>query len=433
MWSGYLEHPYILWFRIEKALHIGYGSGAGVDVGGPNIGIVSRIARRFFPHYGAGLYVWPSAELASSSISPRKADTLPPIQRAVGLVSGDIARLPLEPQMRDAQGWEPILGPVADLLECPNEYQSGYEWRRGMARDLMIHGNAASLIRRTRAGDPIELIPMSPDSYQLHYVREEDTYYTHGDMGRLDPADVIHFRMPGMNPLWGDSPIVRCRASLDLLAEQEHTGRMHFKTGGIGKLSLSTDEPIGESAVLKLRQAVEDGHQSAGSISTPMILQGGMKAETLGATLSQAEWTEARNFSVRQVGMIYGIPPQLLFAAETQVHENTYTQIRAYVDGGLSHYAALIEGELARKLLVKGQRFHFDFRHLLRGSLDQVVAAARQAIDAGVMTQNEARELLGLPRHVDPIADALVFSKNYATGGMTENKTEDEGQADGED
>ena len=128
--------------------------------------------------------------------------------------------------------------------------------------------------------------------------------------------------------------------------------------------------------------------------------------------------------------MIYGIPPQLLFAAETQVHENTYTQIRAYVDGCLSHYAALIEGELGRKLGEPGKRFHFDMRHLLRGSLDQVVAAARQAIDAGVMTQNEARELLGLPRHADPTADALVFSKNYSAGGVTDDEQGDDNAED---
>ena len=76
---------------------------------------------------------------------------------------------------------------------------------------------------------------------------------------------------------------------------------------------------------------------------------------------------------------------------------------------------------------------HFDMRHLLRGSLDQVVAAARQAIDAGVMTQNEARDLLGLPRHEDPTADALVFSKNYAANGMTDDQVDQDQEDDNGD
>lgn len=391
---------------------------------GLGLGIIQQIARRFFPHYGTGVYLWPSPTLASTGISPRTADTLPPIQRAVGLVSGDLARLPLDAQGRTADGWENASSHgIYDLLVYPNQYQCGYEWMRGMVRDLMIHGNAASVIRRTRAGDPVELVPLMPDSFQLHYRPDAETHYTHAEMGTLAPEDVLHFRMPGSNPLWGESPIVRSRATLDLMAEQEQTGRAHFATGGIGKIKLETSEGLSEVAVNNLKQAVSDGHTSAGAIATPMVLQGGMKAETLGGTLSQSEWTEARNFSVRQVGMIYGIPPQLLFAAETQVHENTYTQIRAYVDGGLAHYAALIEGEIARKLLAPGMRMRFDMRHLLRGSLDQVVAAARQAIDAGVMTQNEARELLGLPKHQDPTADALVFSKNYSAGGMTDGET----------
>ena len=61
-----------------------------------------------------------------------------------------------------------------------------------------------------------------------------------------------------------------------------------------------------------------------------------------------------------------------------------------------------------------------------------MVGAARQAIDAGVMTQNEAREMLNLPRIEG--GDELVFSKNYAPGGLTdEQQTEEEDATDAED
>lgn len=46
------------------------------------------------------------------------------------------------------------------------------------------------------------------------------------------------------------------------------------------------------------------------------------------------------------------------------------------------------------------------------------------------MTQNEARELLGLPRHADPTADALVFSKNYSAGGVTDDEQGDDNAED---
>ena len=124
--------------------------------------------------------------------------------------------------------------------------------------------------------------------------------------------------------------------------------------------------------------------------------------------------------------MMFGIPPQMLYADEAgETAEHTFTQLRAYVDSCLSHYTALISGEIQRKLLAPGEQLTFDFRHLLRGSIDQVVGAARQAIDAGVMTQNEAREMLNLPRIEG--GDELVFSKNYSAGGLT-----DEEQAESE-
>ena len=70
-------------------------------------------------------------------------------------------------------------------------------------------------------------------------------------------------------------------------------------------------------------------------------------------------------------------------------------------------------------------------RHLLKGSTDQVIGSLRQAIDAGVMTQNEAREMLGLPQIEG--GDELVFSKNYAAGGMTDADDDDDEETHAED
>ena len=377
--------------------------------------------------------MWPSATLAASNITPRTADTLPPVARALELVSGDVGRLPVSVQTKNALGWETVDSAALDLLkDHPNEYQSGYEFMRYMVRTLMGWGNAGAIIRRTRGGELLELVPLMPDAFQILYRPDGSVYYNVPTIGEVEPEDLLHFRLSGAAPLWGDSPIIRCRASLDLLAEQEQTGRAHFSTGAVGKLALTSPEIIGEEAVKRLRSGFEAAHGSAGSISTPIIMQGGMTAATVGSNLSQYEWMQARNFSTQQVGMMFGIPPQMLYAQEASTVEHTYTQLRAYVDSCLGHYTSLISGEIQRKLLSPGERLTFDFRNLLRGSLDQVVGAARQAIDAGVMTQNEAREMLNLPRIEG--GDELIFSKNYAPGGLTDDqKTEVEEDTDEED
>ena len=378
--------------------------------------------------------MWPSATLAAANITPRTADTLPPVARALELVSGDLGRLPVSVQSKNPLGWETVDSAALDLLkDHPNEYQSGYEFLRYMVRTLMAWGNSGAIIRRTRGGELLELVPLMPEAFQILYRPDGTVYYSIPEIGEVEPEDILHFRLSGAAPLWGDSPIIRCRATLDLLAEQEQTGRAHFSTGAVGKLALTSPEIIGEEAVKRLREGFAAAHGNAGSISTPIIMQGGMTAATVGNTLSQSDWLKARNFSTQQVGMIFGIPPQMLYADESgETAEHTYTQLRAYVDSCLSHYTALISGEIERKLLSPGERLTFDFRHLLRGSLDQVVAAARQAIDAGVMTQNEAREMLNLPRIEG--GDELVFSKNYAPGGLTdEQQNEEEDATDAED
>jgi HK97 family phage portal protein len=215
------------------------------------------------------MFMWPAGTLNAANITPRTADTLPPVARALELVSGDIGRIPIDVQTKTDNGYESIPSAALDLLkDHPNEYQSGYEFLRYMVRTLMIFGNAGALIRKTRGGELLELVPLMADTFQILYRADGSVYYSTTELGQIEPEDILHFRLSGYAPLWGDSPVVRCRATLDLLAEQEQTGRAHFSTGAVGKLALTSPEVIGEESVNRLRQAFAASHGNAGSIST---------------------------------------------------------------------------------------------------------------------------------------------------------------------
>ncbi|MCP4794196.1 MAG: phage portal protein, partial [Actinomycetia bacterium] len=135
------------------------------------LGIFAKLQQRFWPTTGGSVYLWPSPTIDAQNITPHRADTLPPVARALQLVAGDIARLPIEVQALGADGYSEVASPACDLLKYqPNEYHSGFEFRRMMVRDLMLWGNAAALIRRTRGGELLELVPLMPESFQIHYL-----------------------------------------------------------------------------------------------------------------------------------------------------------------------------------------------------------------------------------------------------------------------
>ena len=353
------------------------------------------------------------------------------MHRALNLVSGDVGRIPKSVQAMTPAGWDDVESRVGELLTSqPNQYQSSFEFFRGMCRDLMIWGNSAAMIQRANNGEVLGLIPMMPQSFQMHYQPDEEIHYSHAEMGRLMPDEILHFRMNGENPLWGDSPVMKMRASLDLLAEQEEAGRQLWRTGGIGKVALSSDEQFGgEENVRRLQESFKQAHAKAGSLASPIVTQGGMKVNTIGHSLAQQEWTEAREYSIRQVAMMYGVPPQMLYGVDQGPNQNEYTQLRAYTDGALMHFAEIFAGEVTRKLLAPGERFRFDFRYLLRADPNTQISSLRQAIDAGIMTQNECREIMQLPALEG--GDELIFSKNYAPGGQVDGDEEtDEGVMD---
>ena len=61
----------------------------------------------------------------------------------------------------------------------------------------------------------------------------------------------------------------------------------------------------------------------------------------------------------------------------------------------------------------------FKTEQLTRGTASNQAAAARQLIDAGIQTPNEARLSLGMSALDAPGMDEIVISKNYAQMSST--------------
>tara|TARA_R110001606_G_scaffold214928_3_gene362823 strand:- start:155 stop:1429 length:1275 start_codon:yes stop_codon:yes gene_type:complete len=375
--------------------------------------LVTEVRRRFRnTKFGGSGHVLPDTwwnwerptSQADVTADPYTAMGLCPIQRAVSVVSGDVARLPIQIQEYTDGRWEeceeyPELDDI--LNQHTNKFFTSHEWRRWMVTNMMVWGNSFSLVSRV-AGEVDELIPVRPWDIQILPDAEKGGwYYRSGEYGDLDPRDVLHWRMPAhQRLLWGESPIVVARRAVELGSQQEVAGSQAFRMPGLGKIAITTKETVGSNAIRAMQDAFLHAHGGVEGMLRPIVVQNESDVKQVGQSLTDQDWIAARRFTINQVAQMYGVPPQYLYNLENSTQEQTSEMSRAYVDTCLGSYLSSIQSEIGFKLLPgreSGRRFRvwFDTSPLVRGTFSEQVNAIQVAIQSGIMTRNEARTMMG--------------------------------------
>ena len=335
-----------------------------------------------------------------------------PVYRACSLIANDVARIEVDVTSAGAQS----------LLENPSPYMSAFEFRRAMTMQVLLWGNAFAAINRTRGGELIELILLEPDSVSLDTQGPRPVYKTrlYGD---LQQEQVFHLKAPNFNGLWGESPINLCRTSLQLMAAQEDMALKAYSNAGNPKIALVHPGPLSLEARQRIMADYEAKHAGTANTGRPLVLAEGMRVERISSTLDDAGLQAARAYSVGDVSRIYGVPSSYLSETVGPSYSTLEWLSRMYVQTAIQPWCAVWGSEIAMKLGGVGTSVAWDIDDLVRPGMAETMAALRTAVEAGVMTRNEAREELDLPPL--PGLDEPVIALNIGAGGGTTNIGDD--------
>jgi HK97 family phage portal protein len=322
-----------------------------------------------------------------------------PVYRAVTMISNDIGRLPVFAATVDTDGdLLEVESVAADLIgREPNRYMGGFEFRRTLTSQALRYGNAFASIIRNGRGEVMELVPLLPGDVSMHTSPQSGVYYTHAVLGQIEPEDILHIKAPGLDGLWGESPIRRARESLGLMRAMDRTAGRLYAQAGVPKLALVHPGPLSPAAIQSISDSYQAKHAGAANSGKPLVLGEGMRVERLNQSLEDQMFMQARDFSVQEVSRLFGVPVVYLSEHSRSTFASIVELTRTYWDGCLAHWTTCWTEEVSRKLLAPGQTLAFDTKDLLKGSFSDQVASLRSAVEAGLLTRNEARQRLGLP------------------------------------
>lgn len=395
----------------------------------------------FFP-LGGG---WTSAD---QYISTRKLLTLGFFNRCLEYIANDIASIDLKIFKLQKNEWKSDDANNLNILlnRKPNEEMSGFEFKKWIVQSIFVYGAAAIFIARDNDGNPIELLPIYRNfikrevvdgipRYKLtEYVGSTETSQNN-DVEALDAdtyldnEDVIwipYFQIDGVQNVEFRTLY---SSILNKIQENDVSTLNAFKNDTGLSLFVKLKNAANSEQKQKVAQALKESAtflKQTGMLA--FVYDDKMEIESNQKVLQSPISMDLRKSVAQELSAMFGIPCSFL-GIETP-NQSTNQLANSYLDRCLNPILNLIVSKLEYSLFGDDVKKQIRYSLIKLSGLDlkDKIDMLSKAINAGILTINETRDMLGYNPVED--GDKLIAngSLNYVDklGQQNNNKNNDE-------
>lgn len=311
------------------------------------------------------------------------------------------ARLPLPVYRHDKQDRPRVDDhPMALLLANPNPGLSGFGLWLWTSSTFDIYGEAFWLKKR-RAGTVAALFPLHPSS--MSYNAEDGTWRFDNGKKVIDPiaeSDLVHFRaFDPESQTCGMSPLEPLRSTLENEWNARNATSSFWRNGARPGYALSHPGNLSQAAADRLRAQWDATAGGSGNTGKTVVLEEGMKPETLTLTAEEAQYIETRKLNREEVCAAYDIPPPVVHILDHATFSNITEQMRSMYRDTMAPHLKGLESTLETDLRLAewpndDVYAEFLMDEVLRGDFE----ARQEALSkADHMTIAEKRKVENLP------------------------------------
>jgi len=284
------------------------------------------------------------------------------------------------------------------LHESPNSRMTPFEFWRAMMLNHDLRGNAYARLDRDASGEVVAMWPMPSDQITPKVLADGSMVYEYridGSIAIIADSNCLHLKNLG-NGTVGLSKLEFMRGTTDEAAKAQGAASKVFGTGGKPTGVLMLDKVLNAEQ----RKAVLNNFagMAEGNASRLFLLEASMQYQQLSMSPEDQQLLETRQYGVEEVCRWFGVPPVLVHHANITTWGSGIEQI---LDGFyklvIRPMLVNIEQATRKRVLTPRQRTsqsaEFAFDALLRGSLKDRMAIYAQAVQNGLKTRNECRQL----------------------------------------
>ena len=144
-----------------------------------------------------------------------------------------------------------------------------------------------------------------------------------------------------------------------------------------------------------LHDRFKDRYAGPTKAGRTMILDNGVKWKSVSVSPEDAEVLASRKFSVEEICRLYQVPPPIVQSYEYNTFTNSAQASLWFAQFSLAPWAKKIEAEFSRSVFLDDAQLEIDLSGLMRGDFATRWAAWKIAVDTGVLTHDEIREIEG--------------------------------------
>lgn len=329
----------------------------------------------------------------------------------VNLLAGTIASLPLMVYRTDRRGRRTVAGDHSlyrVLHDSPNADQTSLDFWEFVCACLEMHGNAYCEIDRGDNGRVIALSPpMLPETMGVRRLGNGDLEYrwTDGGKQRVETQNrILHIRGFGGSPLGGLSTLTFGRHAFGMAQAINRAAAATFRNGVRATGVMTTDKAFQGTQRKDAEELLLQKYAGAMNAGVPMLLDNGLKWQSLTINPDDAQMLESRAFSVEEICRFFGVPPFMVGHTEKSTSWGTglEQQTLGFQKFTLRRRLKRIEQALEKQLLTPADRaagitIEFNLEGLLRADSKARSEFYQQMTQIGAMTINEVRSLENLP------------------------------------
>jgi len=370
-----------------------------------------------------------------AAMSRDKAMKLSTVNRCVEVRSTAVALLPL--YIMDETTKERLADhPLRRVLwGQANEAMTRADYERLMQCNLDLKGNAYAWINRSgRTGRPVELIALDPDHVTPYVAADGSLWYIFtnprtGELFRLHPADVLHYKGYSTDGIEGISILRRAALSIQTGLAAQSYQRDVYRNGGRPSGVLTVEADIGGDVAVRnakgeaetiskkelIRREWEKIHSGSGNGFRIAVLDNGLKYSPIAMSNSDAQFVESEEQRVADICRFFGVPLHMVYAGKQAYSSNEQNSLE-FVKYTLQFIVTQREQEDSRKLLLPseqsaGLRVKRELKAFLRGDTAAQAAWYKAMRECGVYNVDDIRALEDLPRV--PGGQSRYASWNY--------------------
>lgn len=351
-------------------------------------------------------------DLSGVTVGETAAMGISALYRAVSLISGTLASLPLN-TWTGSSGDRKKVPSVFDDPDGP-EGQTPFEWKETAFIHQLLHGRCGALKVRNEAGGLVRLPLVHPLSFRVELPTLDEqrspermpagglwfvVTLDSGEQVKLDGTDFWYAPAASLGGQLGAGLLTYARQSLGTTIAGDRAAAKVFSNGAlISGLATPADDYDITDDVPEIRRQINNsvgGYENAGTIA---LVNRRLNFTPWTMTAQQAQFLESRQYQIEEIARWTGVPPHLLMQTDKQTSWGTGVdeQNRGLSKFVLGHWAQRFE-QRGSRLLARPRWCEFDFAGLERPNFAVEIDLLIKQVQAGLLTVDEARAIRNLP------------------------------------